>query len=78
MVIDNTNDWPHEFYVLPDGTGIFKADARPCGVCGKDDFLLVQTAMGQRVQCPCVKVKRGERVLGTLNRERWILRRIEK
>ncbi len=73
-----TDEWPPEFFVLPDGTGIFKPDARPCGVCGNNDFLLVQTPVGQRVQCKCVKVKRGEKIMGSLDRERWVLRKADK
>ncbi len=76
--MNNTNDWPPEFYVLPDGTGIVKADARPCGICGNNDFLLVQTSNGQRVQCKCAKVKRGEKILGSLDRTRWVLTKLDK
>ncbi len=65
--------WPREFYELPDGNGIVKADARPCGACGSDEFQVVQTALGQRAQCKCVKLKRGDKVIGQLDRKRWIL-----
>ncbi len=67
--------WPPEFFVLPDGSGIVKGDAKPCGVCGANEFIVVQTAIGQRAQCQCVKVKRGEKILGVLDRVRWVLRK---
>lgn len=68
--------WPPEFFVLPCGSGIVKADIRPCRKCGSE-FVVVQSAAKLcSYQCPkCCRSKPGDRVLGTIDRETWTIRR---
>lgn len=66
--------WDDGWYVLPDGSAIFKGDARPCGTCGAWTFAVVETGRGCRVQCPaCVRPREGDRAVGMLDRRTWQL-----
>lgn len=75
-------DWGPEFFVLPNGAGVIRKDAKPCagtrrGPCGNWDFAVVETAAGGvSVQCMrCVPQKQGDRILGVLDRRKWVFRR---
>jgi hypothetical protein len=65
-------DWPDDCHVLPDGSAIGKATARPCR-CGRTLFLVVAPGDGRLcVQCPdCCKARANSTVLGTLDISTW-------
>jgi hypothetical protein len=72
-------EWPPEFLVLPDGSACLKSDLKPCRKCGAE-FVVVMTALKTcSVQCPkCVKLKPDDRVIGTIDRREWIVKRVNR
>ena len=62
-------EWPPEYVVLPDNSGLIRDDIAPCRKCGLE-MVVVETETGLKYQCPtCVRRKPHHRVLGRLNRD---------
>lgn len=71
--------WPPDYYCLPLGApgAVYKPSAKPCPKCGTWVFLVVVQLSGlATVMCPnCCRLKPGDRVLGSLDRERWVFQK---